>query len=128
MKALIRRLMTRKQFVIIQVCRQSLVNDLFRSFEINDKLETGRYFTRSSASSLGFLRIGVIMDFFQAIYTSPEQSDLLSISFKNGLRSVAHSFNNHIGIGSRSHCLFGVSAIKWHSSFTDDPVKACRST
>ena len=49
------------------------------------------------------------------------------------MERVAHSFNNHDGIRSSSHCLFGASAIEHllllniYCSFTDVPVKACSS-
>ena len=47
------------------------------------------------------------------------------MSIKNGARSGAHCFSMHVGIGSSSHCLFGASDIKQHSSLTDIPVKVC---
>ena len=49
------------------------------------------------------------------------------MSIKKGARSVAHSFNSQVGIGSSSHCLIGASAIKQYSSFTDVTVKAYSS-
>ena len=45
----------------------------------------------------------------------------------NGTRSEAQSFNNPVGIGYCSYCLFGAYAIKWHRSLTDVKVKACSS-
>ena len=127
MKAPIRRLVTKRQFVIIKYADCSFGNDFFQKlgneWQVRDWTIVCKV-VRIKIRLVENRRNNLFLESHRYLARTEWQVEHVH---QNGARSVAHSFNNHVGIRSSSHCLLGASAIKRHNSFTDVPVKACSS-
>ena len=67
---------------------------------------------RLSGSKDGFLMSGVTMDCLKTDGNEPVAKETLTMLVIVGARVCRHSLSSDVGIGSRSHCLFGDDFIR----------------
>ena len=84
---------------------------LSSSLARNGRLDTGRKFFRSPASSPTFFNDGRTRACLNAVGKQADISDLLNNSVMNGDRRPRISFTSHVGAGSSSHVLFRADAL-----------------
>jgi len=81
------------------------------SFEINDRLEMGRYELHMSGSKVGFLSSGKMCARLRWDGKIPDCIERLHRRQMTGAIYVDRCFNSHVRIGSRGHDFEGVVSI-----------------
>jgi len=84
---------------MFSICRSTTFS---RTLEIKGRLETGRYFFKTSGSRLDFLINGLTRELLTAAGTYPFPIEVLIIFVMIGASSCRHSFSNQVGIKSSS--------------------------
>src|SRR6218665_3156670 len=82
-----------------------------RTFEMNDRFETGLKFAGDDSSAPAYFRSGLTIACFHVDGKRPMANEWLNIRAMKGASRGVASFISHVGSTSREHCLDGDDAM-----------------